>query len=119
MPSVNKLILIGHAGKDPENYSGTVKFSVATTEKWKDNEHTEWHNIVCFGKLAEIAEQYVHKGALVYVEGSIRSNEYQDKVYKDVIANTVRVLSRMEGQMYRQPTNSRPSQDDLISVDPF
>jgi single-strand DNA-binding protein len=87
--SVNKVILVGFSGKEPESRSfadgtGVTNFSLATSEKYKDKsgewkEQTEWHNISCFGKLAEIASQYVHKGTQVYVEGKIKTNKYTDK----------------------------------------
>jgi len=90
MSSVNKVILVGHLGRDPEvrtTQDGTmvVSFSIATSEKYKDkqsNEYkqtTEWHNISVFGKAAEFCDKYLKKGSLVYVEGSIRSNKWTDK----------------------------------------
>ena len=92
---VNKVILIGHLGKKPEiSYTASgipvTKFSVATTERWgtdeqgQKKEHTEWHNIVAWRKLAEICNQYLDKGTKVYLEGKIRSHEYtgQDGVKK-------------------------------------
>lgn len=89
MSSVNRVMLIGHLGRDPETrytQSGDAvcTFSIATSENWKNKngervEHTEWHNIVLYRKLAEIAQQYLVKGKQVYIEGSIRSRKYQDK----------------------------------------
>ena len=89
MSSVNKVILIGRLGKDPEvkfTASGNpvCTFSLATNEKWKDNagndsQRTEWHSIVVFGKLATICGDYLMKGKLCYIEGSIRSNKYEDR----------------------------------------
>ncbi|MGC8762151.1 MAG: single-stranded DNA-binding protein [Acidobacteriota bacterium] len=89
MASVNKVILIGNLGRDPElryTPSGTAvaNFTVATHETWKDKdgakqEHTEWHRVVAWGKLAEIAGEYLRKGRQVYIEGSIRSRTYKDK----------------------------------------
>lgn len=89
MRGINKVILIGNLGKDPELQrleSGSIvaKFSVATTEVYKDKngnraEQTEWHNISVWGKPAEIAEKYLRKGSGVYIEGRIRSREYTDK----------------------------------------
>jgi len=90
MPSVNKAIIIGHLGRDPEtryltNGDPVCNFSVATTESWKDKasgekkEATEWHRIDAFGKLAEICGQYLKKGAAVYVEGKITTKEWTDK----------------------------------------
>ena len=87
---VNKAILIGNLGKDPEvkflpSGSAVCNFSVATSESWKDKqtgqqqEKTEWHNISMFGKLAEIAGKYLQKGSKVYLEGSIQTRKWQDK----------------------------------------
>lgn len=87
--TVNRVILIGRLGKDPEiksTPSGTsiAKFSLATDEKFTDRsgekqERTEWHNIVVFGKLADICGQYLKKGKLVFIEGSIRTDSWDDK----------------------------------------
>lgn len=85
---INRVILIGRIGKDPEvkqTTGGSVaKFSLATTESYKNKagekvEQTEWHNIVIFGKLTEIVEKYVKKGDLIYVEGKIIYGSYDDK----------------------------------------
>jgi single-strand DNA-binding protein len=86
---MNKVILVGRVGKDAELKSTTsgksvAKFSVATTERFKDSagekqERTEWHNVVVWGKLAEIAGQYVKKGRELLVEGSIRTESWDDK----------------------------------------
>ena len=85
---VNKVILVGHVGKDPEithmdNNLVRARFSLATNERWvKDGnrtETTEWHNIVMWRNLAEVAEKYVRKGTLLYIEGKIRSRSYDDK----------------------------------------
>lgn len=85
MASINKVIIIGHLGRDPEDRNGVVNISVATTESWKDKQTgekkdvTEWHRVTFFGKLAEIAAQYLTKGSQVYVEGRLRTNKYTDK----------------------------------------
>ncbi|MBS1140926.1 MAG: ssb [Proteobacteria bacterium] len=90
MASVNKVILVGNLGKDPEvRYTASgeamCNFSLATTESWKDKssgerkELTEWHRVSFFGKLAEIAGQYLKKGSQVYVEGSLRTRKWTDK----------------------------------------
>ena len=89
MASVNKVILIGNLGRDPElrytpGGTAVANFTVATNEVWKDKEgnkqeHTEWHRVVAWGKLAEIAGEYLRKGRQVYIEGSIRSRTYKDK----------------------------------------
>ena len=87
---VNKVILVGNLGQKPEirytqTDSAVANLSLATSESWKDNEtgeqreKTEWHRIVYFGKLAEIAEQYLDKGSKVYVEGKLQTRKWQDK----------------------------------------
>lgn len=107
MPSLNKVILIGHLGKDPEvkflpSGQAMTRFSVATSESWNDKdggkkEKTEWHKIVMFGKLAEIAGKYLTKGKLVYLEGRIETRDWeQDGVKKymtEIIANQMKMLS--------------------------
>jgi single-strand DNA-binding protein len=110
MASVNKVILVGRLGKDPEIRStpqGTsvARFTIATDEKFTDRngekqERTEWHNIVAWSRLAEICGQYLKKGKLVYIEGSIRTDSWDDKEtgvkkYRtEVIANTMQMLDR-------------------------
>jgi single-strand DNA-binding protein len=90
MASVNKIILVGNLGADPESRNlpsgeAVCNLRLATTEKWKDKatgeakELTEWHRVVLFRKLAEIASQYLKKGAAVYIEGRIRTRKWQDK----------------------------------------
>ncbi|CAL4325551.1 single-stranded DNA-binding protein [Buchnera aphidicola] len=87
---VNKVILIGHLGQDPEvrympNGNAVVNMTLATSENWKDKnsgenkEKTEWHRIVLFGKLAEIAGEYLRKGSQVYIEGSLQTRKWQDQ----------------------------------------
>lgn len=91
MASVNKVILIGNLGRDPEirssqNGGKVATLNIATTEFRKDSktgtsaEHTEWHRISIFGKLADVAEQYLKKGSPVFIEGRIRTNKWTDKV---------------------------------------
>jgi single-strand DNA-binding protein len=91
---VNKVILIGNLGKDPEvrympSGSAVTNVTLATSESWKDKqsgeqqERTEWHNVVFFNRLAEIAGEYLKKGSKVYVEGSLRTRKWQDKEGKD------------------------------------
>ena len=91
---VNKVILIGNLGKDPEvrympSGSAVTNVTIATSETWKDKqsgdkqERTEWHNVVFFNRLAEIAGEYLKKGSKVYVEGSLRTRKWQDKEGKD------------------------------------
>lgn len=104
---LNKVILIGRLGKDPEtrfmpNGEAVCNFSVATSESWNDRngqrvESTEWHNITMYRRLAEIAGQYLKKGSQVYLEGKIQSRKYQGKdgierTAYDIIANKMKIL---------------------------
>jgi single-strand DNA-binding protein len=108
--SVNKVILIGNLGKDPEVRRMTsgepvVSFSLATSESWRDKssgerkEKTEWHNVVIFNKnLAEVAEKYLHKGSKVYVEGSLQTRKWTDKDGRDRYTTEV-VLQNFRGEL--------------------
>ncbi|HKW64023.1 MAG TPA: single-stranded DNA-binding protein [Candidatus Acidoferrum sp.] len=111
--SVNKVILVGRLGRDPETrYTGSgqavANFSVATDESYKDRngerqKRTEWHKIVVWGKQAEIAQQYLKKGSLIFIEGRIQSREWQDKEGQkrtsfEIVATNFRMLGgRAEG----------------------
>ena len=105
MASVNKVILIGNLGADPETRylpsgDAVTNIRIATTEKWKDKggeqqEHTEWHRIAFFGKTAEIAGEYLKKGSPVYVEGRIRTRKWQDKEGQDKYSTEI-VADRMQ-----------------------
>jgi single-strand DNA-binding protein len=105
MASVNKVILIGNLGADPETRylpsgDAVTNIRVATTEKWRDKggeqqEHTEWHRIAFFGKLAEIAGEYLKKGSPVYVEGRIRTRKWQDKEGQERYSTEI-VADRMQ-----------------------
>ena len=104
---INKVILIGNLGRDPETRyaqgGGPItNFSVATSENWRDRtsgetqERTEWHNVVCFGRLAEIAGEYLRKGSKVYIEGSLRTSSWEQdgqKRYRtEVMARELQML---------------------------
>ncbi|HPE05101.1 MAG TPA: single-stranded DNA-binding protein [Thauera sp.] len=113
MASVNKVILIGNLGADPESRfapSGDAicNIRLATTETWRDKntgerrEATEWHRVAFFGKLAEIAGQYLRKGSQVYIEGSLRTRKWQDQSGQDrytteIRADEMKMLGRREG----------------------
>jgi single-strand DNA-binding protein len=120
--SVNKAILVGNLGKDPEirylpSGKAVANFSIATSETWKDKttgekkEKSEWHNIVIFDKLAEICGQYLKKGSSVYIEGKITTEKYQDKTTgadkytTKIIANEMRMLGSKDGG---SPSKDRP-----------
>ena len=102
MASVNKVILVGNLGRDPEmrtfpSGDQVANVTLATTDKWRDKqsgeprEHTEWHRLVFNGKLAEIAGQYLRKGSQIYVEGSIRTRKWQGQDGQDKYSTEVRV----------------------------
>jgi len=109
MKGINKAILIGHLGQDPEvRYTADGKpvtnISVATSEKWKDKqgapqEETQWHRVVFFGKLAEIAGEYLSKGSLVYIEGKIKTRKWQDKKTNTDRYTTEIVCDGFNGQL--------------------
>ncbi|WP_026224729.1 single-stranded DNA-binding protein [Methyloversatilis thermotolerans] len=101
MASVNKVIIVGNLGRDPEtryapNGDAICNITVATTDSWKDKqtgerkEQTEWHRISFYGRLAEIAGQYLRKGSPVYVEGSLRTRKWQDKEGQDRYTTEIR-----------------------------
>lgn len=139
MKGVNKATIIGSLGSDPEiryttNGSAVCNIRVATNESWTDKqsgekqERTEWHSIVFFGKLAEIAEKYLKKGSAVYVEGSLRTRKWLDKGGVDRYTTEI-VGSEMQmlgGGERRGTENARPERqaegefvdDDLDSI-PF
>src|SRR3989339_642425 len=113
MASVNKVIIVGNLGRDPETRylpsgEAVTNISIATTDTWKDKatgekkEATEWHRVAFFGRLAEIAGEYLKKGSQVYVEGSLRTRKWQDKNGNDrytteVIANEMQMLDSKNG----------------------
>jgi single-strand DNA-binding protein len=93
MSGINKVLIVGHLGRDPEtrytsNGDAVTNFSVATSEQWKNKdgekqERTEWHNIVCFGRSAEIAGEYLKKGSLAGIDGKLQTRKWQDKEGND------------------------------------
>jgi single-strand DNA-binding protein len=112
MASVNKVILVGNLGRDPETRympdgGAITNISIATTSQWKDKsgekqEQTEWHRVAFFGKLAEIAGEYLKKGSQVYVEGKLRTRKWQDKDGQDkytteIIADAMQMLGSRGG----------------------
>jgi single-strand DNA-binding protein len=110
---VNKVILIGNLGADPETRAmpsgaSVANLRIATTENWKDRtsgenqERTEWHRVALFGKLAEIASEYLRKGSQVYIEGSLRTRKWQDKQGQErysteIIGNEMQMLGGRAG----------------------
>lgn len=129
---VNKVILVGRLGKDPEaRYTGSgqavCNFSVATDESFKDKsgerqKRTEWHKIVCWGKLAEICQQYLKKGALVYLEGKIQSREWEDKSGEkkhatEIIANVMRMVGGKKDSGEPSASSAIETNDHGVEVD--
>ena len=126
MASVNKVILIGNLGRDPETRympdgGAVTNVSIATTESWKDKngekqEKTEWHRVAFFGKLAEIAGEYLKKGSQIYVEGRLQTRKWQDKDGQDkysteIVADRMQMLGSRQGMgggdREREPSGER------------
>lgn len=122
MASVNKVILIGNLGRDPETRflpsgSAVANISVATTDTWKDKtsgekkEATEWHRVVFFGRLAEIVGEYLKKGSQVYVEGRLQTRKYekdgQDHYSTEIVADTMKMLGSRSGMGTGEPREMR------------
>lgn len=117
---INKVILVGNLGADPESRampsgSAVTNIRVATSESWKDKttgdqqERTEWHNVAFFGRLAEVAAEYLRKGSQVYIEGKIRTRKWQDRDGNDrwsteIIANEMQMLGGRAGSGAPAPT---------------
>jgi single-strand DNA-binding protein len=138
---VNKAIIVGTLGQDPEmrytaNGSAVANISVATNETWKDKstgeaqERTEWHRIVMFGKLAEIAQQYLKKGSQAYFEGRIQTRKWQDRDGNDrwsteIVANEMQMLGGRSGAGGGAPmesgsqsqSQSRPAATETAPMD--
>lgn len=130
MAAVNKAIILGNLGRDPEvryttDGNAVTTFSVATTETRKDRdgnsqEHTEWHRIVVFGRLAEVCGEYLAKGRSVYVEGSIRTRSWDDRegnkrYTTEIVGRTVQFLSpRGEGGGRQSRSEAPPPEDDFV-----
>ena len=129
---VNKVTLIGNLGNDPEvRYSGNgnavANVSLATAESWRDKdsgeqqERTEWHRGVFFGRLAEIVSEYLHKGSQIYVEGRLQTNKWQDKEGNDryttqIVANEMQMLGGRGGTSNNK--EPAPESDDTVDSSP-
>ncbi len=122
--SVNKVILVGRLGKDPEtrymtNGEAVTNATLATSENWKDKngekqEKTEWHNLVFYRRLAEIAGEYLKKGSQVYVEGKLQTRKWQDKEGKDrytteIVVNEMQMLGSKAGAGSFEVADAAPS----------
>lgn len=126
---INKVILIGNLGSDPEvrympNGNAVATLSLATSENWKDREtgqmqeRTEWHRVVFFTRLAEIAGEYLRKGSKVYVEGSLRTRKWQDKSGQDrftteIVGNNLQMLDA-KGGAGSNPSVMSHAQDNMM-----
>ena len=137
MSSINKVILIGRVGKDPDlrilqSGKSVVNVTLATSSKYKDRngdqaEDTQWHRLVAYDKLADIISQYVHKGSLIYVEGSLKYGKYTDKdgnekSTTDIIINQMQMLGgkaeQREAPRQREESAAVP-EEDIPFADPF
>jgi single-strand DNA-binding protein len=144
---VNKVILIGNVGVDPEvrylpNGNAVATLSIATSEAWKDKvtgekqERTEWHRVVCFNRLGEIAGEYVRKGSKLYIEGSLKTRKWQDQQGQDkytteIIANDIQMLDSKGGgtntpnyedipqAQFASSNTTRQTQSSPVSQDAF
>ena len=125
MSSLNKVMIIGRLGKDPEvrklnSGDSVANLTVATSYKSKDTEVTEWHKVTAYGKLAEIVDKYLKKGGLVYFEGRLQTRKWQDKDGKDnytteIIANTMQMLGgNPSGQQSSPQPREVVSQADTV-----
>lgn len=129
MRGVNRVTLIGHLGADPDvrympSGKAVTNIRIATSEAWKDRqtgdqqERTEWHTVVLFDKLGEIAGEYLRKGSQVYIEGSLRTRKWQDKEGKDrysteIVAREMQMLGgKPQGERPARQERSAPAADD-------
>lgn len=129
---LNKIMIIGRLGSDPElrytgNGTAVANVRIATSEKWKDGEHTEWHAVVFWARLGEIVSEFCRKGSKVYVEGSMRTRKYQDAGGNDRYVTEVRASElilldpKSESRPQQKPPQKpqQPAQDDGFDEIPF
>lgn len=132
MAGVNKVILIGNLGKDPEvrhleNGAAVANFPIATTESYKDKngnrqDQTEWHNIVLWRGLAEIAEKYLRKGNQIYIEGKLRSRSWEDKegntrYITEVVGDNMTMLGGRPSEQSNTPSNDNNKETNIPQED--
>ena len=133
MRGVNKVIVVGNLGQDPDTRympsgSAVTNISIATSEKWKDKqtgeprERTEWHKVSMFGRLAEIAAEYLRKGSQVYIEGKLQTDKWQDKDGNDryttkIIANQMQMLGSPRNSPAPASGSTPPAQPDSDDFD--
>ncbi|HGI5213750.1 TPA: single-stranded DNA-binding protein [Providencia alcalifaciens] len=131
---VNKVILIGHLGNDPEirympNGGAVANLTLATSESWRDKqsgemrEKTEWHKVIIFGKLAEVAGEYLKKGSQVYIEGSLQTRKWQDQSGQDrytteVVVNIGGSMQMLGGNGGNQAGSQQPARQPQQSQQP-
>lgn len=122
MASLNRVLLIGNVGKDPEiktfaSGNKVAQITLATTERYKDRngeqkEETEWHSVQAFGKLADVVERFVHKGSLLYLDGKIRTRSYEADgrtMYRtEILADHIQMLDRRENRPALGPDEDLP-----------
>lgn len=122
MASLNKVLLIGNVGKDPEiktfaSGNKVANITLATSERYKDRngeqkEETEWHSVQAFGKLADVVERFIHKGSLLYLDGKIRTRSYEADgrtMYRtEIIADHIQMLDRRENRPALGPDEDLP-----------
>ena len=133
MAAVNKVILVGNLGRDPETRympsgEAVVNIALATTDNWKDKngekqERTEWHRVVIFGKLAEVAAEYLKKGAQVYFEGALRTKKWtnkegQDQYTTEIVADKMQMLGSKGGSSSRTDNDSPPTKNSRPTAPP-
>jgi single-strand DNA-binding protein len=125
---INKVILVGHLGQDPQSRAmpsgkSVVNLRVATTDQWRDKatgenkENTEWHNVVMFDRLAEIAAEYLRKGSQIYVEGKLRTRKWQDREGQDrytteIVANEMQMLGGRSGSGGSYERSAPPAREE-------
>nr|WP_246782866.1 single-stranded DNA-binding protein [Wohlfahrtiimonas chitiniclastica] len=118
---INKVILLGHLGRDPEvkympNGKAVANITIATSESWKDKntgqqqDRTEWHRVVIFGKLAEIASEYLKKGSLVYIEGQLQTRKWTDQSGQDRYTTEI-VVTPFGGTMQMLDRKTAPGEN--------
>lgn len=133
MAGVNKVILLGNLGKDPEvryleGGTAVANFTLATSETYKDRTSgerksiTEWHNVVVWRGLAEIAEKYLKKGSQIYIEGKLRSRQWQDKdgqnrYTTEIVADTMQMVGKRDDNANNESTPSSPEIENNNEVD--
>lgn len=132
---LNQAQIIGRVGRDPEHNqtnsgNSVTSFSIATTEQWKDKatgekrESTEWHRVITFGKLADIAKEYVTKGKLVYISGKLTTRKYQakdgsEKQTTEIIADNLKLLSTIKDSSDKQENKQSSTSEDLKNNSSF